>query len=56
MTLRLHTLHSTILSCDHAYEEKIADDREGNEVIFGAREGVKHWEGSDFTDEDAKFC
>jgi len=41
---------------DHAYEEKIADDREGNEVIFGARERVKYWEGSGFTDEDVTFC
>jgi len=24
--------------------------------ILGKREGVKHWEGSDFTDEDVTFC
>jgi len=24
--------------------------------IFGKREGVKHWEWSDFTDDDVTFC
>jgi hypothetical protein len=24
--------------------------------IFGARERVKYWEGSGFTDEDVTFC